>query len=416
MPKSITDEDLDLLDELGVETAPAKSGGLSAREQRIIAGFEEIERFVAEHGRVPQHGEERDIFERLYAVRLERLQASEECLAVLRGRDSRGLLASGPGQASSGVVREEEAAYGVEAKPENLTDEELLSALGDPDAAPGDIIKLKHVRAAAEKRAAEEIAQRTPCEDFDQFKPLFDRVEKDIRAGLVQTQPITAENRGIGEKDFFILHGLTLHVAEVGEPLKTTAGEVDRRLRLVFSNGTESNLLLRSLQRAFYDDPSARRVVRTGGGGQLTFGGEWEPDDVEAGTIYVLRSRSDHPFIAENRDVIHKIGVTGGDVKTRIANARKDPTYLLADVEIAASYKLANINRAKLEQLLHKFFGSARLDLELQDRFGFQVEPKEWFLVPLAAIDTAIEKIRDGTLGDYRFDPARAALVPLKET
>lgn len=95
--------------------------------------------------------------------------------------------------------------------------------------------------------------------------------------------------------------------------------------------------------------------------------------------IYVLRSKSDDPFVAKNRSVLHKIGVTGGDVKSRVANARKDPTYLLADVEIVATFKLANINRQRLEALLHKFFGKARLDLELKDRFGGQVEPREWF-------------------------------------
>lgn len=296
----------------------------------------------------------------------------------------------------------------------HLSDDELLTALGAGQATGGDITQLKHVRPSAEKRAAEEIAQRTPCEDFAKFGPQFEQVDREIRSGLAQTQPITSENRAIGEKDFFILHGVTLHVAEVGEPLKTTAGEVDRRLRLIFANGTESNLLLRSLQRAFYDDPSARRVVRGSGAGQLTFGGEWEPDDVEAGTIYILRSHSNHPFIVANREVIHKIGVTGGEVKARITQARKDPTYLLADVEIVATYQLANINRKRLEALLHRFFAGARLDLELKDRFGYQVDPREWFLVPLDAIEKAIEKIRDGTPGAHKFDSAQARIVPLQ--
>lgn len=412
MAKAITDEDLDLLDELGVETAPAKSSAHSAREQRIIAGFEEIERFVEEHGRLPRHGEDHDIFERLYAVRLDRLRESEECREVLKGRDPRGLLESGNGRGPSSVVREDEVAYRVAAKEAtDLSDEELLTALGTEKADGSDITELKHVRPTAEKRVAEEVAQRTPCHDFDRFKPLFDHVESGIRSGLVRTQPITAENRGIGEGDFFILNGVTLHVAEMGEPLKITASEVDRRLRIIFANGTESNLLLRSLQRAFYDDPSARRVVRGGEAAQLTFGGEFESDDVEAGTIYVLRSRSDDPFIAANRDVIHKIGVTGGDVKARIANAKKDPTYLLAEVEIVATYKLANINRKRLEALLHKFFAGARLDLELKDRFGFDVTPQEWFLVPLPMIEEAVEKLKAGTIADHRYDPQSARIV-----
>jgi hypothetical protein len=127
-----------------------------------------------------------------------------------------------------------------------------------------------------------------------------------------------------------------------------------------------------------------------------------------------LRSKSEHPFVAEHRSVIHKIGVTGGDVKARIATARKDPTYLLADVEIVATFKLSNINRKKLEALLHRFFGSARLDLELKDRLGLQVEPKEWFLVPLDAIEDAIGKLKEGSTGSFRYDSKKANLVSLQ--
>ena len=69
-----TDEDDALLEELGVEVEAKATGGRTPREERIIAGFEEIQRFVDERGRTPQYGEARDIFERLYAVRLDRLR------------------------------------------------------------------------------------------------------------------------------------------------------------------------------------------------------------------------------------------------------------------------------------------------------------------------------------------------------
>jgi hypothetical protein len=132
---------------------------------------------------------------------------------------------------------------------------------------------------------------------------------------------------------------------------------------------------------------------------------------VQTGYIYVLRSLSDNPFIAENRSVIHKIGVTGDDVKKRVANAKKDSTYLLADVEIVATFKLSNINRTKLEALLHKFFDNARLDVELKDRFGIPVQPREWFFVPLSAIEEVIEKIQEGTLHQFRYDLKTARLT-----
>jgi len=345
-------------------------------------------------------------------VRLDRLRASGECREVLKGRDSRGLLDFSSHEGGSSILREDPAEYRVSTSVlDDPSDEELLAALREDEDSLGDITELKHVRTAAEKRAAEEIAQRTPCAEFEKFRPYFERVEREIKMGLCQTQRISADNRSIEERDFFILNGISLYVAEVGEPLKTTANEVDRRLRLIFANGTESNLLLRSLQRAFYDDPTARRVVVSMEAAQLTFGGELEPDDVEAGTIYILRSKSEHPFVVQNRTVLHKIGVTGGDVKARIANAKKDPTYLLADVEIVATFKLANINRKKLEALLHKFFSGARLDFELKDRFGFDVTPREWFLVPLPVIEELVHRLIDGTIGDYRYEPETARVV-----
>jgi hypothetical protein len=396
------DADLDALAaELADFAPPEKASGRSAREERVIAGFEDIQRFVEKHGRAPQHGEGRDIFERLYAVRLDRLRALPDCRALLAPLDHQGLLAVGDAHALG--VAEPTADYDLD-----QLAAELAGAGGTED-----ITVLRHVRTTADKRAAEEVADRKPCEDFETFRPLFERVQTEVKIGLRQSQPIEAGRRTIEAGDFFVLDGLTLYVAEVGEPLKTTAGEVDRRLRVIFSNGTESNLLLRSLQRAFYDDPAARRLVSPESG-QLAFGGEMEADDVESGTIYVLRSLSDHPYVAQHRDLIHKIGVTGGKVEARIANAEKEATYLLAKVEVVATYKLAGISRTKMEKLFHRLFAPARLDITIHDRFGHPVQPEEWFLVPLVVIDEAVARIKDGTMAGYIYDPKAAKLVKVE--
>lgn len=389
------DPDLDeLAAELAEFAAPEANGGRPALEERVIAGFEEIQRFVEKHGRAPQHGEDRDIFERLYAVRLDRLRMLTDCRAVLESLDHQGLLAS------TTRVAEPTPDYDVD---------QLAAELAG-DGGSEDITVLRHVRTSADKRAAEEIADRKSCQDFETFKPLFQRVQADLKTGLRQAQPIEAGRRAIEAGDFFILDGITLYVAEVGEPLKTTAGEVDSRLRLIFANGTESNLLLRSLQRAFYNDPAARRLVSPKSG-QLSFGGELEADDVESGTIYVLRSLSDHPYVAQHRDLIHKIGVTGSKVETRIADAERDATYLLAKVEVVATYKLAGINRTRMENLFHRLFASARLNITINDRFGNPVQPQEWFLVPLFVVDEAVERIRNGSITGYVYDPGAARLV-----
>ncbi len=395
MPKDITDEDLELLGDLGVDAEATQTGGRSAREQRIIAGFEEIERFVQEHGRKPEHGENRDIFERLYAVRLDKIRESAECREILRSMDSHGLLDIGDDAQSSRVNEEP-------------SDEELLDALGVGAAPAEDVTQLVHVRSREEKTAAEEIAQRNPCKDFGEFRPLFEKVQHDLGTGQRRTLKYK-ENADVKKGDMFILDGQKVIVAELGEPFVSDYGRPDRRLRVVYDNGTESDLLVRSLQRALNKDKASRRITEPDLG--PLFSDEEEEDDFPTGYIYVLRSKSEHPFVAEHRSVVHKIGVTGGDVKGRIANAKKDPTYLLADVEIVATFKLSNINRKGLEALLHKFFGTARLDLELKDRFGGQVEPREWFLVPLPVIEDAIQKLMAGTIGDFRYDSDAAKLV-----
>lgn len=391
--------DLDL-DELAAELAdfapPEKKAGRSAREERIIAGFEEIQRFANEHGRAPQHSEDRDIFERLYAVRLDRLRGLEECRALLVPLDGQGLLA--------GVAR-------ASAVPSvSMDDDELLAELEDMGSG-SDITELRHVRTAADKRAAEDIANRQRCEDFDRFKPLFQQVQQDIDSGIRQTRPFELKAE-IRPGSWFIVGGQKAYVADMGEIFSNAQGRTDARLRVIFDNGTESNLLMRSLQRALHKDEAGRRITDPVAG--PLFAGQSEDGDLDTGTIYVLRSKSDDPVVAQHRDVLHKIGVTGGKVETRIANAKLDPTFLLADVEILATYKLSNVNRAKLENLIHRIFGAARLDIAIKDRFGNPVIPREWFLVPLFVIDEAVERIKDGTITDYRYDPKAAALVRTK--
>ena len=81
----------------------------------------------------------------------------------------------------------------------------------------------------------------------------------------------------------------------------------------------------------------------------------------------------------------------------------------MANVEIIATYELYNINRTKLENLLHRIFEPARLDIEIMDRFGRPVVPREWFLVPLFMIKEAVEKIKDGTIADVRYNPKTVA-------
>lgn len=395
------------LDELAQELAefaePEKKNGRPPREERIIAGFEEIQRFVEKSGHIPQHGEGRGIFERLYAVRLDRLRSFAECRALLVPLDHQGLLSS--------------AKIAVE-PPEAIDEDELMAELAG---AAGDsgITELRHVRASVEKRAAEEIANRAVCESFDSFRPLFERVQRELKSGVRQALPVDRMDEikltKIQQGQFFIVGGQIAYVAEVGQDFRTEYDRRDSRLRVVYDNGTESNLLARSFQRSLYPDKdNAGRIITNPDAGPL-FADEQNVDDLACGTIYVLRSKSENPLVAANRDVLHKIGVTGGKVETRLANARLDPTFLLADVEVVATYVLYNVNRVKLENLIHRVFDPAQLDIEIRDRFGNPVKPREWFLVPLFVVNEAVERIRNGTITQYVYNPANAGLVKVAQ-
>ena len=392
--------DQELLGALGVEPEPEKQATRSPREERIIAGFEEIQRFVEENGYAPTHGDDKDIFERLYAVRLERLCRLEESETLLKPLDHQGLLAGGITAAETDEAEE-------------LDDAGLLAELGI-DAAPAedDIENLRHVKTRAEVRAAEEVGKRKPCEDFEIYKPRFSGVVKDIKSGNRRTIAFR-KNAGftktaIKQEQFIILEGQTCFIAEIGEPLTAPNGEYDARLRVIYDNGTKADILLRTLIRAMYRD-DACRLISDPETGPL-FGSDAAEDDQASGIIYVLRSKSDHPDIAANRDIIHKIGVTNSSVKQRIAGARLEPTFLMADVEVVATYELFNINRTKLENLLHRVFANAQLDIEIKDRFGKPVSPREWFLVPFSVIEDVVERIKDGSLARFQYDPNSATL------
>lgn len=306
---------------------------------------------------------------------------------------------------------------GAHLNPDELDDDALLAELG-VEPIGGEIAELRHVRSSAEKREAEEIANRQKCEDFEEFKPLFEKVQRELKDGIRKSLAFRKDagflKTDIDRGNFFVLGGQTAYVAEVGEPFRAPNGEFDARLRVIYSNGTESNLLLRSLQRALYKDEAGRRITEPTAG--PLFGDEPDEGDQASGTIYVLRSKSDNPVIAANRELIHKVGVTGSNVAKRIAGASLDATYLLAEVEIVATYELFNINRTKLENLIHRVFGPARLEIEIKDRFGNPVIPREWFLVPLFVIDEAVRRIKDGSIVKYVYDPKSAILKEIRSS
>lgn len=394
----LTDDDDALLAALGIDSEPTKQASKTPREERIIAGFEAIQRFVVKHGHAPKHSEENDIFERLYAVRLDCIRASDECQQLLADLDHSGLLSES-----------------TRHQPIQETDSDALLAELNTDAlSMGDLTRLVHVKSVAERqmierKAAEEMGQRVACEAFEQFQPLFDSVQTDLK--LAKRQAFILDKQAtINQGDWFILNGQIAYIAHIGQDKIVASRHNDARLRIIFDNATESNMLLRSMQKALLKDSSARRIIQNQ---QALFEESINEDDIESGMIYVLRSLSHHEAVLSYGTLLHKIGVTGNDLNKRLANAKNDPTFLMAEVEVVARYELFNINRVKLENLLHRFFETAKAEIEIMDRFGRPTRPREWFAVPLFIIDEVVEKIINQTLHEYQYDASLVQLIHL---
>ncbi|MGX1145088.1 GIY-YIG nuclease family protein [Bradyrhizobium ottawaense] len=377
----ILSDDNDLLD------VKASASAASTEDQRVIDNFEEINRFIDRFKRKPGEADKPSVSERGLRMKLNGLLNDSSRRAVLLPHDRHGLLPA-------------DVSVAPKSLDDILDDDDLLATPQD------DIFDLVHVRPPTAK--PDEVAERQICEEFDKFKPLFDQCVRDLSDGKRKAIPFANEQE-IEAGEFFILNGVMVYVAEVGET-HIRNGKKNARLRLIFDNGTEGNNLLRSLATELYKDPNGRRISSANMG--PLFEERPQEGDTQTGMIYVVKSLSADPEIRKLDGLLHKIGFTSGKMEVRIQNAKDDPTFLMAAVHPVATYTLYNIDRVKLEHLLHTFFADARLNLEITDRFGKKIKPREWFLLPPEVISEAVSRLKDGSIVKYRYDASLAALIP----
>jgi Meiotically up-regulated gene 113 len=398
-PRTTLDELLAENDELGLLNVKPLVVNSTTEVDRIKQQFEEINVFVDRHGYPPGQGpdgQKASVRELQLQMRLKAYQASNDIVDQLRAIDRHGLLAaSGP------------------AEPEPKTLDDILDLDDDLLIGPGsDIFDFRHARPAVAR--PDKVSERTACKDFEQFKPLFAACVSDLTAGKRKSMPF-ANEQAINAGEFFILNGVMVYVAEVNDP-HIRNGKRNARLRLIFENGTEGENLLRSLATQLYKDPNGRRISDPVAG--PLYNTETTTKTIEAtegrvtGCIYVVKSLSSIPEIARLYDNLFKIGFTTGRFEDRIRNAKDDPTFLLAPVHPVRTYDAIDMNTNKFENLMHRFFAEARLDIELKDRFGKPFRPREWFLLPLPVIEKAIRMLLDGNIIRYRYDTRTAEIVP----
>jgi hypothetical protein len=374
-------------DDLGLLKVKPKGASASSSADRLVASFGEINDFIRKNDRTPAPNQ-KDVQEyRLYS-RLESLRQDRTKAGVLGEYDEFGLLAG---------IKEIKSI-------DDVFDDDEFGILDDTAAS---IFDLKHV--PKQTTMPDYIGSRKPCEDFDRFEPLLQQCQADLRVRKRKLWPFAKEQQ-IHEGLFFVLKGILLYVAEVGDR-EVTGGKNNARLRCIFENGTESDMLLRSLAAELYKD--GRRVLAHEDRLLDGFDGISD-DDQETGFIYVLKSRSERADVNAYEN-LYKIGFCRGAVEDRVKNAAQDPTFLMAPVAIVTAYKCFNMNPVKLEQLLHRFFGECCLNVDVTDKAGQRHVPREWFTAPLDVIEQAVHLVISGEIIQFQYDGRRKEIIARSE-
>lgn len=378
-------EDLFNDDPFGLLNVKSSNPGLRNEDDRLISSFEEINDFYEKNKREPSSAN--GIQEHQLLARLKGIRSDIQKIEILSPFDKFKLL-----QATNKEIK-------------TISDVFENDKFGLLNTDENSIFNLKHV--PKETTMPDYVASRKACVDFELFEPLFLRCHHDLQSKARKLTPFKNEQQ-IDKGYFFVLKGILLYVADISEREKL-AGKFNARLRCIFENGTESDMLLRSLAAELYKN--GRRITEHNEKLLDNFS-DVSIEDKESGHIYVLKSKSHRPEIATLPN-LYKIGYSKGPVEERIKNAEQDPTFLMAPVQIVTAYKCYNMNPQKLELLLHTFFGTSCLNVDVFDVKGRRTSPREWFIAPLTIIESVIEMLVSGEIINYKYDVDTQRIVAL---
>lgn len=376
-------------------TSPARN-----EDERLVASFNEINDFYEKNNKEPE--QDGGIQQHQLYARLKSLRENPAKIEILKPHDKFGLL-------------------NFEIKTilsfDDIFNDDDLGLLKDDSQG---LFDLRHVNKIDERASADFVAKRKPCKGFSKYEQQFKDVQCDLRTG--KRRLITFKEENLRAGDFYVHNGVLLFlesVEEKKEVQKFKSGSRERkdgRTRIIFENGTESNMLFRSLYKALLANGKAvsENIDVTNETFLETFSTITEEDE-EAGYIYILKSKSDKQEIKEIQN-LYKIGFSTTSVEDRVKNANQQPTYLMADVRIVMTYKCYNMNPQKFEQLIHTFFGNSCLNIDVFDKEGNRFTPREWFIVPVGIIDQAIHLIISGDIVKHQYDSTNEEIVTRKNT
>jgi len=396
MPKKkLSIEDILEDDDLGILDDNKPPSQAKTSDTRLTESFEEINNFIDENKREPR--QDNGITEMRLYLRLKGFRENEKKKIALKEADRHNLLF-------------------VPKKPESIDDilRDDLEILGN-DEVDESIFDFKHT--PKERKESDFVAQRKPLseKEFEPYDKLFKKVHKEIKLGLRSLKPFKNVEKNLIEGKFYILNGVLcyLEIGDISESEREFGARTrkDVRTRTVFDNCTYSNMFHRSLGKQLYKDGRIVTDLEKDSENELfTNAEQLENDDEESGWIYVLKSKSHNPEI-KNIKNLYKIGFSTVPVQKRLINASKEATYLYADVEVVSTFKCLNVNTQKLENLLHRFFKPAQLQIDIYDSHKNRITPKEWFVVPFSIIDRAIGLFNTGEIVNYYYDTENQIIV-----
>lgn len=377
--KLFESEDANLFD------APKKQAPTTS-DDRLVASFQQITNFVSTHDRLPEL-EANDISEASLAARLNSIRADKAKAESLKSIDELGLL------------EVPEAPKSIDELFES-NDFGLFGGVGD------DILRVKKI--LSKPRPVKERAERKRAEDFDEFKDGFVEQQQLLKDGKLKLQRyVSVEQLHIGK--YYVHAGQMLRIVEASEK-KWVYDRNKERFRVIYENGSESNMYRRSLSMRLYEDGYAVVPIE-----EDSVYKKLTDEDEIVGYIYILKSLSDNPQVQNVKDLF-KIGYTATTIAERIKNAEKDPTYLMAGVDVIDSYILTgNYNPQKVEHFIHRVFADTKVDLTIIGPDGREYVPDEWYSVPLLAIEQAVNMLQNGDIVDYHYDKELQRIVPNKE-
>ena len=387
-------------DDLGLLKIKSKQSAVASADERLVSSFEEINQFIDSNGSEPAAG--KGVQEHLLYARLKGIREDKDKIEGLLPLDKHALLST--------EVKKIKSINDV------FDDDEF----GILDTGEESIFDLKHVDMKS-RAEAEYISRRTACDDFDKYEPLFIKVQNELREGTRKTREFRDKGESLKAGNYYILSGILLYLesVDITSPEKTIDGKrfrKDGRTKCIFENGTESNMLYRSLAKQLLadgrivsqrDDEDAVNEHLYKNMSNIT-----EKDDA-TGYIYVLSSLSSDPEIQAIKN-LYKIGFSRTAVEDRIKNSESEPTYLMAAVSVVTVFQCYNMNPQKLEQLLHIFFGSACLNIDIFDKNGQRHTPREWFVAPLNIIEDAINLVLNGEIIHCKYDPKTEHIISSK--